>query len=190
MKLLVSANHKNPIAQYVHHAKVQDLKVDGEIEPEVKDLFQKSAAATQFYEIPLLEPKNLKTLTEDATFEEVRVASDSWDPVKLDLGAGEREYDVRSDKEGNLRITDAEQFDMTLKPQVITVDKHGRRVHLSTLVPDGDDYIVQDVRMNRTKSGNFYGSEETLGVNIQGMLNHHVDVHAQKQGYFASRNSI
>lgn len=190
MKTLVSTHHQSPVAQYVHHNKVQDLKVDGELEPQVKDLFQQSAAAVDSHEISLLEPKNLKTLTDADTFEDAKVASGTWEPLKLDLGAGEREYDVRSDKEGNLRITDADHFDLTFQPQVITVNKYGNRVNLSTLVPDGEDYIVQDVKMNRTKSGNFYGSEETLGINIKSMTDHHIDIHATEQGYFATQNSI
>ncbi len=168
------ANHKAPSTKYIRGNEIRELKVDGELEPEIRDAFQKNAKAVTWREVPMLEPKNLKPLTESETFQRIQTAGQEWEPVELDLGAGARSYDAWTDKAGNVRLVDSEDLDFQFSPQVITVSKHGNRVHLSTFVQDGGDSLVQDIRMNLTGSGNFYCSEESLGVNSRSMMmNHH-----------------
>jgi hypothetical protein len=156
------ATHETPQARYIYGDKVRTLNVDGELEPEVQDLF---AAGSGSFTPPLLKARDLRELCNPETFSMIKDADANAGQVELDLGTGVRPYSVTGDAEGNLRLHDRWQSLNDGPSQMIYLGNRGNRVALSTLVEDGDNKILQSVKMNLTRSGQFYCSEEALELN-------------------------
>lgn len=169
---LTIATHETPTARYFHRDEARTLQVDGELEREVKDLYQAQSAHGDHY-APLLNAKDLRALCEPSTFQSVKTAADSFEEVQLDLGTGRRPYSVSSDEKGNLRLVDGTQTMFGTVSQVIYVGSSGNRVLLSTLVEDGEDTLGQSIKMNLTRSGQFYASQESLAMNSDSLRLEH-----------------
>jgi hypothetical protein len=168
----VSASKQYSSVKWLQANQVKDMKVDGELEPEIKEAFLRSAGE-QVEPTLLLEPKNLKALTSPETFQAVKEASQNGlGLIELDLGSGSRSYFSQADTEGCIRLCDY-HYDDIGNPQVITIGKEGKRVGLSTWVDEGEDRIAQHICMALDKRGAFNVSSESIGVNSDAMMKRH-----------------